>query len=139
MIRITDDISINECEISEVFIRSSGPGGQNVNKVSTAVQLRFDIVNSRLPQEVKERLTSLGGARVTNEGVLIISSSLGRKRELNRVDASDKLIALIKKACQRPKRRVKTRPSRAAKERRIVAKKERSGTKKMRKKVNKDE
>ena len=135
MIRIADDIFIDDSEIKEEFIRSGGPGGQHVNKVSTAVQLRFDIFGSKLPEDIKVRLIRLGGSRVTNDGILIISSRSFRKRELNRVEAADRLIALIRRACERPRRRVKTRPSRAKKEKRIEEKKVRGGAKKMRRKV----
>ena len=139
MIRITDDISIDESEITEVFSRAGGPGGQHVNKVSTAVQLRFDIAGSKLPEDVKARLIRLGGRRVTEGGVLIISSRGSRRREVNRVDAADRLVALIRKACERPKRRVKTRPSRAKREKRIEEKKVRGETKKMRRKVREED
>ncbi|NOS36256.1 MAG: aminoacyl-tRNA hydrolase [Deltaproteobacteria bacterium] len=139
MIRVVDDIFIDDSEIKEEFIRSGGPGGQHVNKVSTAVQLRFDIKGSKLPQDIKERLIRLGGRRVTDDGTLIISSRGFRKRELNRTDAVDKLIALIRKACERPKRRVKTKPSRAKREKRIEEKKARGGTKKMRRKVSEED
>ncbi len=139
MIRVTDDIFIDDSEIKEDFIRSGGPGGQHVNKVSTAVQLRFDILGSKLPHDIKERLIRLGGSRVTDDGVLIISSRGSRKREVNRVDAADKLIVLIRKAAERPKRRVKTRPSRATREKRIEEKKVRGDTKKMRRKVSEED
>ncbi len=139
MIRITDDISIDESELTEEFTRSGGPGGQHVNKVSTAVQLRFDIPASTLPLYVKERLKRLGGARVSNDGVLIISSKGTRQRERNRTEAVDKLVALIREAAERPKRRVKTRVSRAARERRLDAKKVRGSTKKLRGRVKKED
>jgi ribosome-associated protein len=139
MIRVVNDIFIDDSEIKEEFIRSGGPGGQHVNKVSTAVQLRFDIKGSKLPQDIKERLIRLGGRRVTDDGTLIISSRGFRKRELNRADAVDKLIALIRKACEVPKRRVKTKPSRAKREKRIEEKKARGGTKKMRRKVSEED
>lgn len=135
MIRITDDISIDESDITEEFIRAGGPGGQHVNKVSTAVQLRFDITGSKLPEDVKKRLVSLGGKRVTDEGVLIISARGTRRRELNRIDATEKLVELVRKACERPKRRIKTKVSRAKKEKRTDEKKVRGVTKKMRRKV----
>jgi ribosome-associated protein len=139
MIRITDDISIDESELTEEFTRSGGPGGQHVNKVSTAVQLRFDIPASTLPLYVKERLKRLGGTRVSNDGVLIISSKGTRQRERNRTEAVGKLVALIREAAERPKRRVKTRVSRAARERRLDAKKVRGSTKKLRGRVKKDD
>lgn len=139
MIRITDELSIDESEITEVFSRAGGPGGQHVNKVSTAVQLRFDIKGSKLPEDVKARLIRLGGRRVTEGGVLIISARGSRRRELNRIDAADRLVALIRKASERPKRRVKTRPSRAKKEKRIEEKKVRGETKRMRRKVREED
>lgn len=139
MIRVTDKIQIDESEIQEEFVRSRGPGGQHVNKVSTAVQLRFDIRGSKLPKEVKERLIRLGGHRVTEEGVIIISAQETRKRELNRAEALEKLLDLIRKATERPRRRIKTRPSLSAKNKRVVEKKTRGGTKKMRRKVKGEE
>lgn len=139
MIRVTDDIFIDESEIQEEFIRSGGPGGQHVNKVSTAVQLRFDIRGSKLPWHVKDRLIRLGGKRVTEHGILVISAREFRKREMNRVEALDRLIGIIKKAAERPKKRLKTKPSRAAKERRIEEKKVRGRMKKVRMKVGGEE
>ena len=139
MIRIIGDISIDESELTEEFVRSGGPGGQHVNKVSTAVQLRFDITASTLPLYVKERLKRLGGSRVSNEGVLVISSRGTRQRERNRTEAVDKLVALIREAAERPRRRVKTRVSKAAKGRRLDAKKVRGSTKRLRGKVKKED
>lgn len=139
MIRVAEGVFIDENEIKEDFIRSGGPGGQHVNKVSTAVQLRFDIKGSKLPRDVKARLIRLGGSRVTTEGVLIISSRSSRKRELNRIEAADRLITLIKKACERPKKRLKTRPSRAKVEKRITEKKARGEAKRMRGKVRNED
>ncbi len=135
MIRVAGNILIDESEIQEEFIRSGGPGGQHVNKVSTAVQLRFDIMGSKLPQEVKERLSRLGGRRVTEEGVLILSARESRSREMNRVEAMEKLLSLIRKATESPRKRIKTRPSFSARQKRVEQKKARGGAKKMRKKV----
>ena len=139
MIRVTKDIFIDEFEIQEEFIRSGGPGGQHVNKVSTAVQLRFNVIESKLPWDVKERLVRLGGNRVTEDGTLVIFAREFRKREMNRNAALDKLLGLIRKAALRPKKRVKTKPSRAAKEKRIKEKKQRGRAKKTRQKVKSEE
>lgn len=139
MIRVTDDIFIAESEIQEEFVRSGGPGGQHVNKVSTAVQLRFNIINSKLPQEVKGRLVRLAGRRVTEEGVLIISARETRSREANRAEAMEKLLGLIRKATERPRKRIKTKPSFSTKQKRVEQKKARGGAKKMRSKVRGEE
>jgi ribosome-associated protein len=133
MIRITPTLSIHEDELSEAFVRSSGPGGQNVNKVSTAVELRFDVRQSpSLPEPVKSRLTKLGGHRMTKDGVLIIQADRFRTQEANRKDARDRLVELIQAATIVPKKRIKTKPTRASKERRVEGKKKRSTVKKMR-------
>jgi ribosome-associated protein len=133
MIRITDHISIDEHELQERFIRASGPGGQNVNKLSTAVQLRFDVRRSpSLPEDVRERLCGLAGRRLTNDGVLIITAQRHRTQERNRQDALDRLIELIGRAAVRPVPRRATRPTLASRRRRLEGKKRRSGIKNLR-------
>jgi ribosome-associated protein len=133
MIEINSKIFIPENEIQFNFIRSSGPGGQNVNKVSTAVQLRFDIVNSpSLNDEIKRRLIEKSGNRVTKEGILIIEAKRFRMQESNRQDAVERFIELIRKAEKKPKRRIKTKPSKESMQKRIEEKKKRSEVKKMR-------
>jgi ribosome-associated protein len=133
MIRITDHIAIDESEISESFIRASGPGGQNVNKLSTAVQLRFDVRNSpSLPDEVRERLQRLAGRRLTRDGVLVITAQRFRTQERNREDALERLIELVRAATVRPVKRRPTRPTFASKVRRLEGKKRRGGVKALR-------
>lgn len=133
MIEITPSLSIGEDEIHLDFIPSSGPGGQNVNKVATTAQLRFDIRNSpSLPPEVKARLIKLAGNRVTKEGNLIIEAKRYRTQEQNRADAILRLVRLIQKAAVEPRQRTATRPSAAARERRIRAKKRRGEIKRER-------
>lgn len=133
MIRITDRISIDESEIEESFVRSSGPGGQNVNKLSTAVQLRFDVRHSpSLPNDVAIRLMRLAGRRMTKNGVLVLIAQNHRTQERNRAEAMERLIDLIQQAAVKPTPRRATRPTKASKERRIESKKRRSGIKNLR-------
>jgi ribosome-associated protein len=134
VIRITDAITIDEREIDERFVRASGPGGQNVNKVSTAVELRFDVAASSLPPDVKERLTAQAGSRMTSEGVLLIDSREHRTQSQNREAAVARLVALIQHAAKRPKRRRKTKPGAGAREKRLASKKRRSDIKSKRRK-----
>jgi ribosome-associated protein len=132
-ISVTPEIQLDDSELDFDFIRASGPGGQKVNKSSTAVQLRFDVSGSRsLPEEVRRRLLILGGRRVSEEGILVIEAKRFRSQERNRQDALERLLALIRKAADKPRRRKPTRPSTAARERRLREKKRRSRIKKQR-------
>jgi ribosome-associated protein len=135
MIYITKNISLDENEIHEDFVRASGPGGQNVNKVSTAVQLRFDVKHSSsLPDEVRRRLMKIAGHRLTAEGVLIIDARRFRRQELNRQDALNRLKDLIRKAARKPKIRIKTQPSFASRQKRMESKRHHSLKKQLRQK-----
>ncbi len=139
MIEVTKDISIDEQEIREDFIRSSGPGGQNVNKVSTAVQLRFDVRQSpSLPEDVRHRLMKLAGKRLTSEGVLVIDARRHRSQEQNRQDALNRLIELIRKATRKPKTRHKTKPTLASQNKRMDKKRRQSDKKRLRQRVRRD-
>lgn len=136
MIQITDTIALNESDIRLEFIRASGPGGQNVNKVSSAVQLRFDAAGSSAIKDVTyERLKKIAGHRMTTEGVLIIKASRFRSQEQNRQDALNRLVLLIRSAMQKSKHRQISKPSVASKQRRLAAKRHRGEIKRRRKKI----
>jgi ribosome-associated protein len=137
MIRVNDSISIDDSEIKEEFVRSSGPGGQNVNKVATAVQLRFDLAGSpSMPADVRRRLKLLARNRITEEGILVIEARRFRTQAANRSDALERLLELIRRAAQKPKPRRRTKPTLASKERRLESKKLRSRTKKLRRPIS---
>jgi ribosome-associated protein len=132
MIEVTPAISLNPDDIVVTFVRASGPGGQNVNKVSTACELRYNLAGSALPGDVKARLVPLVGSRLTKDGVIVIQADRFRSQDMNREDALARLVEFVRRAAVRPKRRIATKPTRASKERRLVGKSLRSGVKKMR-------
>ncbi|MBI5842208.1 MAG: aminoacyl-tRNA hydrolase [Chloroflexi bacterium] len=132
MIEITPSIQIDERELQFDFVRASGPGGQNVNKVATAVQLRFDVRGSSLPEDVKARLVKAGGKRVTSDETLVIEAKSFRTQEKNKEDAIARFAALVRRALERPKMRRKTRPTQRSREKRLEAKKKRGEIKKSR-------
>ncbi len=132
MIAITPSLQIDERELTFEYIRASGPGGQNVNKVATAVQLRFNIRASSLPEDVKARLIHLAGKRVAREDIIVIEARRFRTQEQNRFDAIERLVELVKKASVKPKARRKTKPTAASQEKRLQSKKQRSQIKQVR-------
>ena len=135
MLQVAPGIEVDERELEERFVRASGPGGQNVNKVATAVELRFDVKASSLPEDVKRRLVVLAGRRMTAEGVLVLDSRVHRSQLQNREAARERLLDLLRAAAHRPRPRRKTRPSKSAKEKRLVAKVSRARIKKGRERV----
>jgi ribosome-associated protein len=140
MIEISDSVSIDESELQLDYVQSSGPGGQNVNKVATAVQLRFDIPHSSsLPEEAKARLAKLAGKRVTQEGVLVIEAKRYRSQEQNRADALERFVSLVQRALEKSKARRRTKPSPAAIEKRLEKKKQRGERKRSRQKYAPEE
>jgi ribosome-associated protein len=139
-IQITDTISVDENEITYDFVQASGPGGQNVNKVATAVQLRFDVrASPSLPPDVRERLEQLAGSRLTQDGILVLQAQRFRSQERNRRDALDRLIGLIGQAAQSPRRRRKTKPTAASRRRRLEDKRHRAQVKRWRRRVRRDD
>jgi ribosome-associated protein len=131
-IPVTPFLDLNPDDLTFAFVRASGPGGQNVNKVSTACELRFNLAASSLPSDIKARLVTLAGSRLTKDGVIVIQADRFRSQDMNREDALARLVEMVAKAAVRPKRRIATKPTRASKERRLEGKQKRSGVKKMR-------
>ncbi|ODT72384.1 MAG: peptide chain release factor I [Pelagibacterium sp. SCN 63-23] len=138
-IAITRSVSIDPAEIEESFVRSSGPGGQNVNKVASAVQLRFDLINSpNIPEPMKRRVAALAGSRLTKDGVIVIVSNSHRDQPLNRAEALARLVALLREGAYPPKPRIATRPTLASKKRRVESKARRGDIKRLRDKPSSD-
>jgi ribosome-associated protein len=140
MLHINRNIAIERDEIQEEFIRASGPGGQNVNKVATAVQLRFDVSGSpSLPEETKQRLLKIARNKITGDGILVIEARRFRSQRANRRDALDRFVRLLRSAARKPVIRKKTRPTKASQERRLESKKRRSATKRLRRRVDEND